>query len=44
MSVSSKAEPRGLVIAAPNSNTGKTVFTLGLVGALIAQGVRTQVA
>ncbi|MEL7030859.1 MAG: cobyrinate a,c-diamide synthase [Pseudomonadota bacterium] len=44
MSVSSKAEPRGLVIAAPNSNTGKTVFTLGLVGALIARGVRTQVA
>ncbi|MEL7108517.1 MAG: cobyrinate a,c-diamide synthase [Pseudomonadota bacterium] len=36
--------PKGLVIAAPNSNTGKTVFTVGLVAALNARGVQTQVA
>ncbi|MEM7329205.1 MAG: cobyrinate a,c-diamide synthase [Pseudomonadota bacterium] len=38
------SSPRGLVIAAPNSNTGKTVFTLGLVGALIARGIEAKVA
>ena len=36
--------PKGLVIAAPNSNTGKTVFTLGLVSALQSQGVDVEVA
>ncbi|MEL6692064.1 MAG: cobyrinate a,c-diamide synthase [Pseudomonadota bacterium] len=35
---------RGLVIAAPNSNTGKTVFTLGLVSALKARSVSVEVA
>ncbi len=34
----------GLVIAAPNSNTGKTVFTMGLVGALRARGQKVEVA
>ena len=36
--------PRGLVIAAPNSNTGKTVFTLGLVSALRARHMAVEVA
>ena len=36
--------PKGLVIAAPNSNTGKTVFTMGLVGALRALGQKAEVA
>jgi cobyrinic acid a,c-diamide synthase len=36
--------PRGLVIAAPNSNTGKTVFTMGLVRALISRQVDVEVA
>ena len=40
----SAAAPKGLVIAAPNSNTGKTVFTLGLVSALKARGVSAEVA
>lgn len=31
--------PRGLVIAAPNSNSGKTVFTMGLVAALRHRGL-----
>lgn len=35
---------KGLVIAAPSSNTGKTVFTLGLVSALRARGVSVEVA
>ena len=35
---------RGLVIAAPNSNSGKTVFTLGLVGALRARNIAVEVA
>ena len=38
------SSPRGLVIAAPNSNTGKTVFTMGLVSALISRGVDIEVA
>ena len=38
------APPKGLVIAAPNSNTGKTVFTMGLVGALRARGQKVEVA
>ncbi|MEE2929378.1 MAG: cobyrinate a,c-diamide synthase [Pseudomonadota bacterium] len=36
--------PRGLVIAAPNSNTGKTVFTMGLVRALLSRNVDVEVA
>ena len=36
--------PNGLVIAAPNSNTGKTVFTLGLVSALESRGIDVEVA
>ena len=36
--------PRGLVIAAPNSNTGKTIFTLGLVSALESRGADVEVA
>lgn len=40
----SAAPPKGLVIAAPSSNTGKTVFTLGLVSALRARGVSVEVA
>ena len=36
--------PKGLVIAAPSSNTGKTVFTLGLVSALRARGISVEVA
>ena len=44
MSVTSQSSPRGIVIAAPSSNTGKTVFTLGLVGALIRRGVQANVA
>ena len=38
------ATPKGLVIAAPSSNTGKTVFTLGLVSALRARGMSVEVA
>ncbi len=44
MSLTSQSSPRGIVIAAPSSNTGKTVFTLGLVGALIRRGVQANVA
>lgn len=40
----SSPAPRGLVIAAPSSNTGKTVFTLGLVSALRARNVSVEVA
>ncbi len=36
--------PGGLVIAAPNSNSGKTVFTLGLVSALRARNFAVEVA
>lgn len=36
--------PHGLVIAAPNSNTGKTVFTMGLISALISRGVDVEAA
>lgn len=44
MSSPINASARGLVIAAPNSNTGKTVFTMGLVGALRAKGEKVEVA
>lgn len=44
MTEQSQSPPKGLVIAAPNSNTGKTVFTMGLVGALRARGQNTGVA
>ncbi|MEP1142103.1 MAG: cobyrinate a,c-diamide synthase [Henriciella sp.] len=36
--------PKGLVIAAPNSNTGKTVFTMGLASALHSRGQSVEVA
>ncbi len=42
--IRSSSAPRGLVIAAPNSNTGKTVFTLGLVSALRRRAVSVEVA
>ncbi|MEL6857822.1 MAG: cobyrinate a,c-diamide synthase [Pseudomonadota bacterium] len=35
---------RGIVIAAPNSNSGKTVFTMGLVAALQDQGLSVAAA
>lgn len=38
------ARPTGLVIAAPSSNTGKTVFTMGLASALQSRGVSVEVA
>ncbi|MEO1552467.1 MAG: cobyrinate a,c-diamide synthase [Pseudomonadota bacterium] len=38
------SDTKGLVIAAPASNSGKTVFTIGLVGALRAIGVNVEVA
>ena len=44
MTDQNKPSPKGLVIAAPNSNTGKTIFTMGLVGALRALGHKTEVA
>ena len=43
-SSTSSSTSRGLVIAAPNSNPGKTVFTLGLVSALRARKVAVEVA
>ncbi len=36
--------PKGLVIAAPHSGSGKTVFTMGLAAALKARGQRLQIA
>lgn len=36
--------PKGLVIAAPGSGSGKTIFSLGLVAALRASGVRVKAA
>ncbi|MEL6860646.1 MAG: cobyrinate a,c-diamide synthase [Pseudomonadota bacterium] len=35
---------KGLVIAAPHSGSGKTVFTMGLARALKSKGVRLQIA
>ncbi|MEO0450549.1 MAG: cobyrinate a,c-diamide synthase [Pseudomonadota bacterium] len=40
----SLSQASGIVIAAPDSNTGKTVFTLGLVSALQSQGFEVEVA
>lgn len=40
----SPSSPRGFVVAAPNSNTGKTVFTLGLIAALRHQGLSVRAA
>lgn len=37
--VSSGAPTNGLLVAAPTSGSGKTLFTLGLIGALIARGL-----
>ncbi|MEM6653755.1 MAG: cobyrinate a,c-diamide synthase [Pseudomonadota bacterium] len=36
--------PRGLVIAAPHSNSGKTIFTMGLAAALTTRGMAVKVA
>lgn len=36
------AAPRGLLIAAPNSGSGKTTVTLGLLAALRARGIAVQ--
>ena len=34
--------PRGVLIAAPSSGSGKTTVTLGLIGALRARGLSVQ--